>query len=171
MKPPFLNGSSAPVRLRVPSGKIRNEFPSRRRLCSAIDRRQALIRVAAFERYESSEIERLRQDRQAAQLGLVEDPQPGKQIAQRREDDRRLDVARVIHRVDGGALALDMFVAVDAHRDAAEEHPEPHAPLADAKEHRRIPDQDRQEHERRADQQDVEGDGGVGRDRAQRRNE
>ena len=31
-KPPFLNGSSSPVRLRVPSGKIRNELPSRKRL-------------------------------------------------------------------------------------------------------------------------------------------
>ena len=29
MKPPFLNGNRAPVRLRVPSGKIRNELPSR----------------------------------------------------------------------------------------------------------------------------------------------
>ena len=29
-KPPFLNGSSCPVRLRVPSGKIRKELPSRK---------------------------------------------------------------------------------------------------------------------------------------------
>jgi len=29
-KPPFLNGSSSPVRLRVPSGKTTNELPSRR---------------------------------------------------------------------------------------------------------------------------------------------
>ena len=28
-KPPFLNGSISPVLLRVPSGKIRNELPSR----------------------------------------------------------------------------------------------------------------------------------------------
>ena len=28
-KPPFLNGRSSPVRLRVPSGKIRNELPAR----------------------------------------------------------------------------------------------------------------------------------------------
>ena len=28
MKPPFLNGSRAPVRLRVPSGKMRNELPA-----------------------------------------------------------------------------------------------------------------------------------------------
>ena len=47
MKPPFLNGSSSPVRLRVPSGKIRNELPSRSasaarsiagRLCSGLPR-------------------------------------------------------------------------------------------------------------------------------------
>ena len=29
MKPPFLNGSSSPVLLRVPSGKIKNELPAR----------------------------------------------------------------------------------------------------------------------------------------------
>ena len=29
MKPPFLNGKSSEVRLRVPSGKIRNELPAR----------------------------------------------------------------------------------------------------------------------------------------------
>ena len=29
MKPPFLNGSRCPLRLRVPSGKIRNELPAR----------------------------------------------------------------------------------------------------------------------------------------------
>ena len=28
-KPPFLNGSSSSVRLRVPSGKIRKELPAR----------------------------------------------------------------------------------------------------------------------------------------------
>jgi len=29
-KPPFLNGSSSPVRLRVPSGKMRNDAPDSR---------------------------------------------------------------------------------------------------------------------------------------------
>jgi len=42
MKPPFLNGSKSPVLLRVPSGKIRKEFPLR------IDRAPASIdRIAA----------------------------------------------------------------------------------------------------------------------------
>ena len=45
--PPFLNGSSAPLRLRVPSGKTRNEKPARNaaaavsmaaRLCSRLRR-------------------------------------------------------------------------------------------------------------------------------------
>ena len=43
MKPPFLNGSSSPVRLRVPSGKIRNELPVAQRLGGPLDRRQALL--------------------------------------------------------------------------------------------------------------------------------
>ena len=46
-KPPFLNGSSSPLRLRVPSGKTRNELPARSaaaaasiatRLCSRLRR-------------------------------------------------------------------------------------------------------------------------------------
>ena len=60
MNPPFLKGSSAPVRLRVPSGKIRNEFPSRSASAGLLDRRQALLGVAALEWDESCEVERLR---------------------------------------------------------------------------------------------------------------
>ena len=48
MKPPFLNGSSSPVRLRVPSGKMRNELPAR------IDRAPSPIEASAFSRFPRS---------------------------------------------------------------------------------------------------------------------
>ena len=39
----------------------------------------------------------------------------------------RLDVARVIDRIDGGALPLDVLGAVDTHADAAQEETETNA--------------------------------------------
>ena len=44
MNPPFLNGSRSPVRLRVPSGKIRNELPARSDSRAVGDRRHAPCR-------------------------------------------------------------------------------------------------------------------------------
>ena len=73
MNPPFLKGKSSPVRLRVPSGKIRNEFPSRERLRRPIDGRQALVPISALERNEPGQIEGPPQHRQLAQLGLIQD--------------------------------------------------------------------------------------------------
>ena len=78
-KPPFLKGSRLPVRLRVPSGKIRNEFPSRKACGRPLDGGQALIAVAALERHEAGEVEGLRENRQLPELRLVEDPQPREQ--------------------------------------------------------------------------------------------
>ena len=82
MNPPFLNGSSAPVRLRVPSGKIRNELPSRSasaafsiagRLCSGLPR---------WSGTNPAEVERLHEHRQLPQLRLVDDPQAREELAQ-----------------------------------------------------------------------------------------
>ena len=91
-------------------------MPSRRACAGALDRGQALVPVAALERDEAGEIERAHQDRQLAQLGLIEDPHPREQPAQRREEDRRLDVAGVIDRVDGGAIAQDVLRVPDVDR-------------------------------------------------------
>ncbi len=56
-KPPFLNGSSSPVRLRVPSGKMKNALPSRERVGRLIDGGPALVSVAALERHEPGHVE------------------------------------------------------------------------------------------------------------------
>ena len=110
MNPPFLNGSSSPVRLRVPSGKDQERVARpAARSAAPFDGRQALLGIAALERNEAGQVEGLDQHRQLAQFGFVEDPQPRKQLVQRVEDDRRLDVARVVDGVNRGAVALDVF--------------------------------------------------------------
>ena len=113
MKPPFLNGSSAPVRLRVPSGKIRNELPGAQRVGRRVDRRQALLGIAALERHEAGQVERLHEHGQLAKFGLVQDAQPREERRERVEQDGRLDVAGVIHRVDGARAALEVLGALD----------------------------------------------------------
>ena len=58
MKPPFLNGSRFPVRLRVPSGKIRNELPSRSESEPLAIDANALLAVAAIDCHEAGDVER-----------------------------------------------------------------------------------------------------------------
>ena len=149
MKPPFLNGNSAPVRLRVPSGKIRNELPSRRAVGRALDGGQALLAIAAFERHEAGEIEGAHEHRQLPQLGLVEDAQTGEQFAQRVEEDRRLDVAGVVDGVDRRAVPLDVLRALDARANAAQQEAEPDADESDLIEERRAAGDQGDEQERR----------------------
>ena len=101
MKPPFLNGSSSPVRLRVPSGKMRNELPVPQRAGRAVDGRQALLGVAALERNEAGEVECPAQHRQLPQLALYRMRSRGKELVEGVEEMRRLDVAGVVDRVNG----------------------------------------------------------------------
>ena len=93
MNPPFLNGSSSPVRLRVPSGKIRNELPARSDSAPRGDRRHRLVAIAAFDRDEPADVEHRAHDRELAQLRLVEDVELR---VQRLEQHRRVDVALVV---------------------------------------------------------------------------
>ncbi len=115
-KPPFLNGSSSPVRLRVPSGKMRNELPARSASAARSTGRQALLRLARSSGTNPASVERPDEHRQLPQLGLVEDAQPRKQPAQRENDGRRLDVAAVIAGVDGAPPGWMCSSASDARR-------------------------------------------------------
>ena len=54
MKPPFLNGSSSAVLLRVPSGKIRNELPARIDARAGLDRSHRRFLVAPIDRDEAA---------------------------------------------------------------------------------------------------------------------
>ena len=56
-------------------GEDQERVAGRERGGSRVDRWQALLGVAALERNEAGQVPRLHQDRQLAQLGLVEDPQ------------------------------------------------------------------------------------------------
>ena len=112
MKPPFLNGSRASGPAPRALGKDQERVPLTQRLGGAVDGRQALLGVAALERDETGEVPGAHQDRQLAQLGLVEHPEPGKERRQGVKEDRRLDVAGVVDRVDGGAVAQDVFAAL-----------------------------------------------------------
>ena len=116
MKPPFLNGSSSAVRLRVPSGKIRNELPDRIDAAPAsIDRMRRFL-VAPVDRHEAAHAKRARQDRNRVDLGLVEDVHARVQHV---EQHRRIDVALVVRAVDGGAVERQVLGAGDANADAA----------------------------------------------------
>ena len=101
MKPPFLNGSSSSVLLRVPSGKIRNELPARIDSAPASIDRIADSLLPPVDRNEPAHPERAREDRNLIDLVLVEDVHAR---VQRREEDRRIDVALMVAAVHGGAI-------------------------------------------------------------------
>ena len=128
MKPPFLNGRSSSVRLRVPSGKIRNELPDRIDRGARLDRAHRRFLVAAVDRDEPAMPERARQHRDRVDLLLVEDVHAR---MERVEEDRRIDVALVIRAVHRGAVERKVLGAGDAVPDAAQREAEAHAAVAE----------------------------------------
>ena len=117
MKPPFLNGRSSALRLRVPSGKIRKELPARIDSARAIDRRHRRFAAIALDRHEAAGDHHRAQHRQLRQLGLEEHVQPR---VQRLEQHRRIDVALVIRAEHHGTIARDVLATADAIADAGE---------------------------------------------------
>ena len=101
MKPPFLNGSNSPPRLRVPSGKIRKELPARSESAPHSIDCIACSRFVARDRHEAANVEDGAHDRELVQFGLVEDVQLR---MQRPEEHRGIDVALVIGAEDDCAL-------------------------------------------------------------------
>src|SRR5215207_1029942 len=89
------------------------------------DRRQALVAVAPLQGDKSREVERAHQDRQLAQLGLVENAQSRKQLAEHGVQDRRLDVAGMVDRVDRGTIAKDVLAVDDDNLDPAQPETKP----------------------------------------------
>ena len=98
-------------------------------------------------------------------------PQPGEQVLQRLEDDRRLDVAGVVDRVDRRAVPLDVPGAPDRIADAAQREAELYAAMAGAIEDRRVAERERQHDAWRADEQNVEAHRNVCGKRADRSDE
>ena len=101
MKPPFLNGRRSPVRLRVPSGKIRNELPALSDSAPLRNRLHGLLPVAALDGNEAADVEHRPHDRELVELRLVEDVEAP---VQRLEQDRRIDVAFVVRAKDHGRV-------------------------------------------------------------------
>ena len=128
MKPPFLNGSRSSVRLRVPSGKIRNELPARIDRAPGFDRAHRGFLVAAVDGNEAAEPERARQDRDPVDLVLVEDVHAR---VQRLEQDRRVDVALVIRAVDGGAVERQVLACRRRGSGCRSGQSQPHAAVAE----------------------------------------
>ena len=112
MKPPFLNGSSSSVRLRVPSGKDQ-ERVARRGSIARRPRSIASPLPCCGDRPGRSR--RCRNARASSGIAsisrLVEDVHPR---VQRVEQDRRIDVALMVGAVDGGAVERQVLAAGDA---------------------------------------------------------
>jgi len=166
MNPPFLNGRRSSVRLRVPSGKIRKEFPARIDAAPASNRSQRRLLVAAIDGDETAVAERARQDRNRVDFGFVEDVQAG---MDREEQHGRVDVALMVRAVDRRTVARHVLEPGDAEADAAQHEPEPDADVAEHVEMTLRAEHRGNDHPRRRDDQDVEGDGDVGEDGAESR--
>ena len=96
-------------------------------------------------------------------LVLVEDVHPR---MERREQDRRIDVALVVRAEDGGAIG-HVLLPDDLEPDAREHAAEAHAAVAEDVEHARPAERHRQQHADEAGDEDVEGNGDVGDDGAE----
>ena len=168
MKPPFLNGKSSEVRLRVPSGKIRNELPDANRLGGAIDRRHRRFAPIALDRHEPAGDHHRAEHRKLGQLGLEEHVQA---LVKRLEQHRRIDVALVIRAEHHRAIRGNVLAAADAVADAGQPEGEADADMAGNVERRLVLETDADRQRDRAGEQDVEGDDDVGQYRTNGGNE
>ena len=90
---------------------------------------------------------------------------------ERREEQRRIDVALVVGAVDGGLIERQVLPAGDAISDPAQAEPQANTSVTQQVEHVLPAKEDGQGHARRGDKDDVKGDGYKGRNRSQRRDE
>ena len=126
---------------------------------ATLDRSHRRFLVAAIDRDEAAVSERARENRDRVDLGLVENVQHG---MQRVEQHRRIDVALMVRAVHGGAVLRHVLAADHPVADAAQDQPELHPEMAEHVQVPLRPEQRRDEHPRRRDDQHVEGNGDVG---------
>jgi hypothetical protein len=108
-------------------GKNQERIAVAKGVGGTLDRGKTLLGASALERNEPAQVKRPYEDRQLPQLRLVNDPQTRKKLVQEIEEQGRLDVARVIHRINGGTMALQVVHSVGANRDAGKEETQLHA--------------------------------------------
>ena len=140
MKPPFLNGSSSPVRLRVPSAKTR------------------------IDGHEVCHPQGVGEDRDAVELDLVDHPQV--QASQHVEEDRRIDVALVV-RAEDRAAVRDVLAANRADARARGPQRHGHAEMCRGEQAAIRPGEAPQQDAQQSAHQDEERHDDVGGDRAE----
>ena len=123
MKPPFLNGSRSPVRLRVPFGKDQKRVAFTERVRASGDRRERLLAGGTIDGHEPGDIEGGAHDRELPQLRFVEDLEPR---VQRLEQHRRVHVAFVVRTVHDGR-SWHIFAAADLPPDSCQRQCQTHA--------------------------------------------
>ena len=118
------------MRLRVPSGKIRNELPARSDSAPrAIDANDC-SRIPAIHRHEPAHLHRAPEQRQPGELGLVEHVQPR---IERPEQHGRVDVALVIRAEHDRAARRHVLATAHAVPDARQQQPQADAARARAR--------------------------------------
>ena len=127
MKPPFLNGSSSPVRLRVPSGKIRNELPWPSDATAASTDANDLRRSARSTATNPPRSNAIPISGTLVELGLIEDMQ---HRIQPLEQHGRVHVAFVVGAIDDSPIG-NVLPADDAVADARQPQSQPDAAVAD----------------------------------------
>jgi hypothetical protein len=145
-----LKGNSAPVRLRVPSGNVRNAFPS--------------LSDAAADGDEAADLKGLAEERQLRQLAFEEHVQPR---MQRLKQNRRIDVAFMVAAEHHGLAGTQVLAAGDPDANARERGSQSNAPMSEHVQHTFPAERQRQGHTDRRSERNVERDGEV---RSQRSN-
>ena len=149
-------------------GEDQKGVPLTQRLGGAIDGRKALLGVGALERDETSEVPGAHQNRQLAQLCLIQHPKPGKDRRESVKEDRRFDVAGVVHGIDRGAVAQHVFASFDPHLHTTQRKSETDAEVPDAIQQRNLLEEDGDEKEGGTGERHVRRDGDVRGDRSTR---
>ncbi len=168
MKPPFLNGKSSAVRLRVPSGKIRNELPARIDAAArSIDAIDASRRSRSTGTNPPATIT-APEHRQLRQLGLEQHVQA---LVQRLEQHRRIDVALVIRAEHHRAIRGNVLAAAHAIANAGQSERQADADVAGNVERGLVLEADADRERDRTGDQDVEGNDDVGQYRTNGGNE
>ena len=127
---PRLNGSSAPVRLRVPSGNVRNELPCLSDSAARSMAANGVLAARAIDRHEAADLKRSSEQRQFRELVLEQHVQAGMKGL---EQNGRVDVALMVAAEHHGAPVGQVFSPGHARADACERCPDARPPSVPAR--------------------------------------
>src|SRR6185436_1675812 len=124
--------------------------------------------VAPIDRDEAAEPERALEHQERAQLRLVEDVHVR---VEHGEQQRRIDVALMVRAIHRGAIEWKRLRGREAVADPGQQESEPDPDVSEYVQMFLPAEQQGEEHAWRCDDQDVEGNGDVGEERANGRDE